>query len=123
MDQPSAGPIGPDQFRGAGGDPVNPYRTPYEAPAKPHQRYQESHRGGPILGLGIASLVCCGLLGIVAIVMANEDLGKMDRGLMDPQGRGLTVAGRVIGIISLVLTAVGFLLQIATFVVFRPAGM
>ena len=123
MGGPTGAQGGPGQFRGPGSDSANPYRAPYGPAIKPHQRYRESHRGGLILGVGIASLVCCALLGIVAIVMANEDLRKMDSGVMDPEGRGLTVAGRIIGIISLALTAVGIVLQIVIYTVLGPAAM
>jgi hypothetical protein len=53
--------------------------------------------------LGIVSVACCNLLGIAPWVMANSDLAAMDRGEMDPSGRGLTQAGRVLGIIAIVL--------------------
>lgn len=61
------------------------------------------HRGGTILVFGVCSLLCCGLLGIAAWLMANEDLSLMDRGLMDPAGRGMTMAGKVLGILALIL--------------------
>ena len=49
------------------------------------------HRGTTILVLGILSLVfqCAGwIFGIIAWVMANNDLPQMDAGVMDPAGRG-----------------------------------
>ncbi len=63
------------------------------------------HRGKTILLLGI--LACCGgcfLTGLPAWVMANDDLSRMDAGRMDAEGRGLTQAGRLCGIIGTALT-------------------
>src|SRR5262249_43344580 len=54
--------------------------------------YRAPHRGGTILTLGIVSIFpgafCCPLAGIIcgiiAIVMANGDMTKIDAGEMDP---------------------------------------
>ncbi|MBS0264959.1 MAG: DUF4190 domain-containing protein [Planctomycetes bacterium] len=71
---------------------------------------QEPHRGVLILILGILGVVCCVPFGIASWVMGSGDLKKMDAGQMDDSGRGLTMAGKVIGIISVVLAliSVGF---------------
>ena len=39
--------------------------------------------------------------------MANGDLREMNAGLMDPSGRGLTQAGKICGMISVILAIVG----------------
>ncbi len=68
------------------------------------------HRGKIILLLGILS--CCGgcvLTGLPAWVMANNDLSRMDSGRMDAEGRGLTQAGKLCGIIGTSLTGVALL--------------
>lgn len=65
------------------------------------------HRGAVILVLGILGLVICFILGIVAWMMANTDLREMDAGRMDPEGRGLTQAGKICGIISVILAIIG----------------
>ena len=62
----------------------------------------QPHRGAVVLTLGIVGIVMCGIPGIVAWVMGNNDLAEMKAGRMDPSGRGLTSAGRVLGIISLI---------------------
>ena len=63
------------------------------------------HRGVLILVLGILSLVCsCFPLGIVSWVLGHQDLRDMSAGTMDPSGRGMTQAGKILGIISVVLT-------------------
>lgn len=66
----------------------------------------QPHRGPLILALGI--IACCGALmftGLPAWFMANRDLRLMSRGLMDSHGLGLTVAGKVCGIVGTGLTA------------------
>ncbi len=81
---------------------VNPYApsggavTPFGYP-----HYQEPHRGGAILALAIIGLFLCQFLAIGAVIMALIDLGKMNRGTMDPAGKGQTIAGLVIGGLSI----------------------
>lgn len=66
------------------------------------------HRGGLILTLGILSLVLCGIFtGIPAWIMGNNDLAQMRAGLMDRSGEGMTQAGRICGMISVILNLVG----------------
>lgn len=64
------------------------------------------HRGVLILVLGILSIVCCFICGIIAWVMGNNDLKEMAAGTMDPTGRGLTQAGKICGIVGIVLQIV-----------------
>lgn len=64
----------------------------------------EPHRGTAILVMGVLSLFIMPLpLGLLAWIWANEDLRKMNAGRMDPEGRGMTQAGKVCGILSSVL--------------------
>ena len=88
------------------------YRDPYGGGGRPH-------RGGAILALGlIGMLLSCiplagWVMGGVALSMASNDLGEMNRGVMDDSGRGMTQGGQVCAIIALVistLTALGFCL-------------
>jgi hypothetical protein len=58
------------------------------------------HRGSVILTLGILGLVVCPLLGIAAWQMGNDDLSHMRYGRMEPSGRDLTSAGRVLGMVA-----------------------
>jgi len=67
------------------------------------------HRGTLVLVLGILGLVCCFICGIIAWVMGNSDLKEMDAGEMDPEGRGITQAGKICGIVSVALQAIGLL--------------
>jgi hypothetical protein len=84
------------------------------------------HRGNVILVLGIVGLVvcllglfCCGVFGIagcicgiIAWVMANKDQKEMAAGTMDPTGRETTQAGKICGIISVILGIVIFIISL-----------
>ncbi len=65
----------------------------------------EPHRGTTVLVLGILGLVVCQVCGIIAWVMANKDIPKMEAGTMDPEGLSQTKAGKICGIISVILLA------------------
>ena len=67
----------------------------------------QPHRGTLILVLGILGLVCCVICGIIAWVMGNGDLREMAAGRMDPSGQGLTQAGKICGMISVIIQIIG----------------
>ena len=102
---------------GGGGIPPLASDNPYESSQTYSSSLLQPHRGGLILTLGILSVLCCNLLGIAAWIMGNEDLNKMERGQMDPSGRGLTQAGKVLGIIAIVLMVLAIVIQGVLFVV------
>ena len=66
----------------------------------------EPHRGVTVLVLGILGLVLCPILGIIAWSMGNTDLRKIDAGQMDPTGHSNTNAGKILGMISVILLLV-----------------
>jgi hypothetical protein len=74
------------------------------------QQTLRPHRGGLILALGILGLVCCFICGIIAWVMGNSDLREMAAGRMDPSGQGMTQAGKICGMISVILQIVGLVI-------------
>lgn len=76
-------------------------------PSQPPSQMLAPHRGTMILVFGILGLLLCVIFGIVAWVMGNGDLRQMAQGTMDPSGEGMTKAGKILGIISVVLTVVG----------------
>ena len=83
------------------------------APAGPQDFTQQTlrpHRGGLILALGILGLVCCFICGIIAWVMGSNDLKEMAARRMDTSGQGLTQAGKICGMISVILQIVGFVI-------------
>ncbi len=68
------------------------------------------HRGTLILVLGIVSFVTgCFVAGVIAWAMGNRDLREMDEGRMDPSGYGATQAGRITGMVHVILTCAGLL--------------
>lgn len=79
--------------------------NPYSSPTRPPQHYsrpaysQTPHRGGLILTLGILSVFCnfCLVPGILSLSMGWIDLRKMQRGEIDREGHGLTLAGTILG--------------------------
>ena len=73
----------------------------------PAQGGLKAHRGGVVLTLGILGIVICFICGIIAWVMGKNDLREIDAGTMDPTGRGLTNAGKICGMISVILACAG----------------
>jgi hypothetical protein len=73
--------------------------------------HQTPHRGALILILGILGWTMpCFPLGVVAWVMGNSDRWEMESGRMDSSGRGLTEAGRILGMIQTILCLIAFLI-------------
>lgn len=92
-------------------DVATPQPPAEQPPAGPAVK---PHRGVLILVLGILGFFCCGIPGIVAWVLANKDLSLMAAGQMDKSGEGLTKAGKICGIISIVLAIIGIIINIVT---------
>ncbi|MZR62960.1 hypothetical protein [Alcanivorax sp. DP30] len=65
------------------------------------------HRGGLILTLGLLGLLMFAPLGIAAWIMASSDLNTIREGRMDKRGEGMTLAGKILGILATVLMVVG----------------
>jgi len=90
--------------------PQPPQQPP--VPQTPYQPQMQAggmkpHRGGAVLVLGILGLVVCFICGIIAWVMGNTDMREMREGRMDPAGMSSTNAGRICGMISVILAIVG----------------
>lgn len=79
------------------------------------------HRGTLILVLGILGIVVCGPVGVVAWILGNGDLKEMDAGTMDPEGRSLTQAGKICGIIGTILLILS-ILAVGLFFLFMVGG-
>jgi hypothetical protein len=96
---------------------ANPYSSPRSA--GPLSRSFRPHRGGVILALSLLGFICCQLFSIAAWVMGHADMKEINAGRMDPEGRGLTQAGMIIGIIGTVLLVfvVGVQLLIGVFAI------
>ena len=70
------------------------------------------HRGTLILVFGILGIVICLPLGIAAWIMGSGDLKQIDAGTMDPSGRSMTSAGKIIGMIATILGIIGFVVAV-----------
>ena len=66
----------------------------------------QPHRGTTILVLGILGLVVCPICGIIAWIMGNGDMKKIEAGQMDPEGLSQTKAGKICGMIATILAIV-----------------
>ena len=80
-------------------------------------RMIKPHRGAVILAFGILGLVVCQLFGVAAWVMADNDLKEMNRGYMDPTGRELTKAGRILGMVATGLLAISLVFGVLVLIV------
>lgn len=81
------------------------------------QRY-EPHRGGLIMAMGIVSILVGGIglvTGILAWVWGNEDLKKIDAGVMDPEGRSNTQLGKVLGMVGTLIHSIGLVIGVCFF--------
>ena len=75
--------------------------------------YPEQSQATTILVLGILGIVCsCFPLGIVAWIMGNNELTAIEEGRRPPENRGTASAGRICGIVSIALSAIGLVLTI-----------
>jgi hypothetical protein len=63
-----------------------------------------------LLAFGILSWFVCPIFGILAWILGNADLAEMDSGVMDPEGRGMTQVGKILGMIDIILSICGMLL-------------
>lgn len=76
-----------------------------------------SHRGELVLTLGLLGLLLFAPLGIAAWILGSKDLTSMRQGIMDNSGEGMTLAGRVLGILATVIMVIGLLLVLGAIVV------
>ena len=58
-----------------------------------------------------------------AWIIGNDDLKKIDAGMMDPAGRGITNAGKICGMVGVILTAVGCGFQLIMFIIGAASEM
>ena len=94
-----------------------PPQEAHEVPPQQAYAQYEEHRGTMILVFGILGIACCFPFGIAAWVMGNADMQKINAGIMDPEGKGTTNAGKICGIISVALASLGIILQIILFTI------
>jgi uncharacterized membrane protein YphA (DoxX/SURF4 family) len=83
---------------------------PPPVPGAPAGMPVKPHRGGMILAFGIIGILCCFIFAILAWVMGKNDLKEMAAGRMDRTGEGMTKAGKIMGMISVILAIVGIVI-------------
>ncbi|WP_109506349.1 DUF4190 domain-containing protein [Nocardioides speluncae] len=67
--------------------------------------------------LGILGLVCCGLLGIPAYIIGNNTVKEIDASGGQYGGRGMANAGKICGLIAIVLMVLGLIFYAILFAV------
>jgi hypothetical protein len=77
--------------------------------------YPEASQASTALVISIIGLVCCQVLGVVAWVMANNELEGIKTGRRNPANEGTASAARIIGIVGTVLLGLGILAAILLF--------
>ena len=78
----------------------------------------KSANGAIILVLGILSMVGFGCLaGLPAWIMGNNALVDINAGYADPSELGLVQAGRILGMITTILTAIAVLVMLVMMLV------
>ena len=84
-------------------------------PTALHQPVQtvSSSLPGWSLGLGIASFLCGIFAGLPAVICGHKSLGKMKRGEVSDSGRGMAIAGLIMGYISVAMTVIMIPIMIA----------
>jgi len=75
--------------------------------------YPETVNADQILILGILGIVCCGICAIVAWIQGNNAIAAIDSGRADPSQRSKVNAGRICGIVGVVLMIVGIIFRVA----------
>lgn len=79
------------------------------------------HRGGMILAFGLIGLIGLSvfpiglIFAIIAWIMGNGDMEEIRSGRMDPEGEGMTQAGRIMGIISTIIHIVSVVAIVVPF--------
>ncbi|MEE2947021.1 MAG: hypothetical protein VX392_01760 [Verrucomicrobiota bacterium] len=68
---------------------------------------QLKHRGTLILTMGILGWLCCSYFtAIPAWVMGKEDIRLIEAGKMEQEGKGITKAGMILGMLSTIVSTI-----------------
>jgi predicted Zn finger-like uncharacterized protein len=101
---------GDDSYGAADRDDDDDDDRPRRRRRRSMNRYDGTpHRGGMILAFGLISLLMASffpvglIFALMAWFMGNADLAEIRSGRMDPEGEGMTQAGRIMGIISTII--------------------
>jgi phage FluMu protein Com len=75
-------------------------------------RSYSPHDGGTMLIWAIVGLLCCWFISIYVLIKSSQSINEIRNGTMDPSGRGLLEAARIIAIIDLILVVVSIVLRV-----------
>ena len=110
------------------GQPPMPGQPPMQGQPMPGQmppagyrrvgNFLKPGRGGLILALSLLGGFSCGITPIIAVILGMIDLGEIKRGKIEPDARGMTLAGVIIGWISIG----GFVLYLLFVVIMGSTG-
>ena len=88
----------------------------YGAPPPPYGMPPQDHpKAQTAMILGILGLVCCSVLAIPAYIIGNNAVREIDASGGQIGGRGMANAGKIMGIIGMVLLALSVLYVIVVF--------
>lgn len=116
----------PGQGQGAYPPPPPPgYQQPY--PPAYGQQYAPPGASyapvGPTSGMAIASLICSLLgIGIVGVILGHLALNEINKSNGYTQGRGLAIAGLIIGYLQIAAVVIFFLIFIFGIVISSSTG-
>lgn len=97
------------------GDPPNPYQPPMGGMpmGNPAVEKEIASQATTSLVVGIISIFCCGIiLGWFAIYRGNKALTLIQQYGVGQQHKTNATAGKIIGIVAIVLNVIGFAIQI-----------
>ncbi|MEZ6139364.1 MAG: DUF4190 domain-containing protein [Zavarzinella sp.] len=86
------------------------------------RRSLQPHRGAIILVFGLLGFLICGFFGIAAWIMGKNDLAEMKQGRMDPDGKGLTLAGYILGSICVIMNVLVIIAVVAVILLDKAAN-
>lgn len=78
----------------------------------PAAAYPENSQATLALVLSILGVLCCGILGIVGLVIANNEKQAIAAGRRDPTNQGMAQAAFIIGIVGIALWVLGLIAQL-----------
>jgi hypothetical protein len=71
-----------------------------------------------ILTFGILSWFACPIFGILAWIFGAADMAEMKTGVMDPEGLSTTQAGKIVGMVNIIMWAAAVLLYCGIIIIF-----
>ena len=74
--------------------------------------YPEKSQATTALVLSILGVLCCGIAGIIGLVIANTEKQAIAAGRRDPANAGMAQAAFVIGIVGVALWAIGLVFNL-----------